>query len=458
MCLETSIKIPLPKIAPIVVATLAIGADLDAPALSQQTKQVLSGLLQHDISVVGYASDGSAVECSLQHLVVKSAPAARRCSIEHPNPSCSPIQLNIPFLDERMQKPIAMIQDPKHLLKTFRNNLFSGTQLLVLGNYIAMYSHAHTIAFEKGTLYQRDVEKVDRQDDNAATWLFSGHTINWMKKHHPEALGFIVYLFVFGELIDACQNRHITLLERATMALRALFFLEMWEAFLAAAKYLKSQHFLSPAAVNIARTLIRGLLQLIIIYRDHVPGNIPLLPWLLTTEVCEHIFGICRQMVKDFNMLDFEYMVPKLFIQLREAVLTKCCSDRKARASGYNHTYGDARDINLQNLSMYPTDAQFRVAAECAHEQTESLWALLGIAPIHSSASITTLPSIQSWLPDMYPLSTLQPAGPSDWTEDDDESVTGGSDTDDDETSQLQEFAEGHCFDTHTEECISACM
>jgi hypothetical protein len=357
-----------------------------------------------------------------------------------------------------------MIQDPKHLLKTFRSNLFSGARLLVLGNYTVMYSHARMIAFEKGTLYQRDVEKVDRQDDNAATRLLSGHTVNWLKKRLPQALGMVVYLFVFGELVDAYQNRQITLLARATMALRALFFLEMWERFLAAAKYPKSQHFLSPAAADITRTSVRGLLQLIIIYRDHVPGGTPLFPWLLTTEVCEHVFGICRQMVKDFNMLDFQYMVPKLFIQLPEAVLTKRCSDGKARASGYNHTYADTRGIDLQNLSTYPTDAQIGVAGERAHGEAESLWALLGIAPIQSSTSITALPSIQSWLPDTHLFSISHPAGPSDWinSDDDDDSLSDESDAEkeEDDASQLQDaidFAEKHRFDTRTEERISAC-
>ena len=127
--------------------------------------------------------------------------------------------MDISFLDNNESEPIVMIQDPKHLLKTFRNNLFSGARLLVLGNYTAMYLHAHAVAFEDGPLYHRDVEKLDRQDDNAATRLFSSHTIAWLKVHHPEALGCIVYLFVFGELIDAYQNRHILLVEWATLAL-----------------------------------------------------------------------------------------------------------------------------------------------------------------------------------------------------------------------------------------------
>jgi hypothetical protein len=36
---------------------------------------------------------------------------------------------------------MSIIQDSKHALKTFWNNLFSGTHLLALGNIPAMYNH-----------------------------------------------------------------------------------------------------------------------------------------------------------------------------------------------------------------------------------------------------------------------------------------------------------------------------
>ncbi|KAJ7728968.1 hypothetical protein DFH07DRAFT_695847, partial [Mycena maculata] len=67
-----------------------------------------------------------------------------------------------------------MLQDLKHALKTFRNNLFSGARLLALGSYTAIYAHIREMAFEDGSpLFHRDVEKLDRQDNNAAARLFS---------------------------------------------------------------------------------------------------------------------------------------------------------------------------------------------------------------------------------------------------------------------------------------------
>ncbi|KAF8227800.1 hypothetical protein L208DRAFT_1134702, partial [Tricholoma matsutake] len=66
-----------------------------------------------------------------------------------------------------------MIQDSKHALKTFQNNLFSAAQLLTLGSYTAMYCHIAEMAWEDGSpLYHCDVKNLDRQDDNAAAQLF----------------------------------------------------------------------------------------------------------------------------------------------------------------------------------------------------------------------------------------------------------------------------------------------
>lgn len=85
---------------------------------------------------------------------------------------------------------------------------FFWPQFLVFGNFVAMYQHILEVALGKGTpLHMRDVTKVDQQDDNAVVCLFSSATLKYLTENHPESVGVIVYLFVFGELVDAYQNR-----------------------------------------------------------------------------------------------------------------------------------------------------------------------------------------------------------------------------------------------------------
>lgn len=418
----------MPGVPTIVVAAMAIPNTLDAEQLLVYLQTLLNRFLDRKLKIVAYAADGSSLERSLQHLLEASAEKFNVIVIKHPEDGKPDIKISIPLFGNQEQ-PIAMIQDSQHGAKTFRNNAFSGARLLVTGNYPITYEHFRRLAMEGGPLFVRDVEKVDRQDDGAATRFFSSNALEWLVKNYPDLLGPITYLFVFGELIDAYQNRHIELIERLEMVFRTYFFMEMWENFLEKAGYPKGKHFLSKEACDITRTLIHGLIKLVVIYRD-LPESYPLLLWLLLTEVCEHIFGLCRQIIPDFTLLDFYYMIPKLFVQLREAALFRQFSDGKERASGYTHTYADVRGIDLIALSTYPSDDGINRAAKNGFQQAENLWSLLGVPPTSNSA---LLPSIRSWFNESP--SSSKPSYPepphSDVDSDYDSDV--GSDAPDDE-------------------------
>ena len=378
------------------MAGLAIPSKLDAnDLLEHHVAVLLRGFLDCKIKVHSYVSNGTGTEHSVQKMFTAMASDYKLVTINHLQDSRPNIILKIPLFSEH-RIPVAMIQDSKHSGKTYRNNAFPGARLLVLGNYVVMYSQFRAIAFEDRPLYNQNVKKLDHQDDAAATRLGSTDTLQWLADHYPQLLGPITYLFIFYELIDVYQSRNMKHVERAQLALRALFFMEMWEEFLDKGKYPKAKHFILKEACDITCFLIHGLLQLIVIYRDDLDGVYPLLPWLLSTEVCEHVFGLCRQIVKDFTMLNFYYIIPKLFIRLHEHLLFSKFSDGKERASGYTHTYMDNCNVDLVALSIYPSNDDINEAAKTAYEEAENLWTLLGAPPAAPNMS-TRLPSIRAW-------------------------------------------------------------
>ena len=204
----------------------------------------------------------------------------------------------------------------------------------------------------------------------------------------------------------------------------------MWATYLDCCGYSKTQHYVSREFSDIIRFLIDGLISLIIIYRDHTEGDYPLLPWLHSTEPCEHVFGEARQQIKDFTMFDFFYMYPKLTVKLCEAVLRGQSSDPKVRASGYCHKYFDTHGINLLALATFPSDDDMARAANEAAQEAESLVRLLGINPTQllrhmGGNSLPTLPNINTWYRD------------SELDIDDDESIYGGEDNDAEELQAL---------------------
>ncbi|THH21626.1 hypothetical protein EUX98_g8318 [Antrodiella citrinella] len=399
------LQVPLPKVPPIIVAARPISDINNADTLLSYLTPILHGLLDRKIAVSSYACDGTTVERNVQHLLVKTAERVIDYTIDNLNPGIPPVHIKIPVI---RGYPIAMIQDSKHCLKTLRNNLFSGARLLNFVNFIMFYSHIRQLAMDDGSpLYHRDVDKVDRQDDNVACRLFSAETLSFLCSEHPDWVGAIAYLFVFGDLIDSLQNRHLDHSERLVLVLRARYFIDSWEAFLDCAGYRKDQYFLSREAVDILKILIEGYISLVIIYRDHIKdGNIyPLLPWLHSSEPCEHVFGESRQIVADFTMLDYHHMVNKLTVKLREAVLCSRLSDSRATAAGYNHTYFDMCDMDLTALSSFPLQCDIPSIAERAAAEADSLLLLLGIAPKQlrvvrrnpQTIFRPTLPSIDVW-------------------------------------------------------------
>ena len=252
---------------PIIVAAIPIPNDLNATILLTYLKRVLHGLLDRKIQVVSYACDGTQIERSIQKLLVDKADKKIEHTIKNPHPDCPDTKVTIAVIQGQ---PICMIQDSKHALKTFWNNLFSGARLLTFGNYTAIFQRIRDMAFETGSpLYRRDVDKLDRQDDNAASQLFSADILQYLSDHHPEQVGEIVYLFVFGELIDAYQNHSISHHKCLKLVLCAQYFLDSWETFLSHSGYTKSQYFLSRGAVDIAQIIIEGYISLVFVHCDH---------------------------------------------------------------------------------------------------------------------------------------------------------------------------------------------
>ena len=67
------LTVPAPKVAPIIVAAIPIGNDLNADTLLGYLKRVLDGLIDRGIQVISYACDRTEVERSVQRLLIDEA-------------------------------------------------------------------------------------------------------------------------------------------------------------------------------------------------------------------------------------------------------------------------------------------------------------------------------------------------------------------------------------------------
>jgi hypothetical protein len=361
-----------------ILAAKAIPGSLSVPELWTDLKTILHGLFALKIQIVSYACDGTETERGVQRELLAASKVDFSYRIPDPDDiNGDPILIRIAEFEGH---PIVLIQDSKHALKTFRNNLNSGARLLVFGNFLATYALARKLAFDRGgPCFERDFVNLDRQDDNAASRVFSSGSLRFLIEQHSNWLGLIVYLFVFGELVDAYQNRRISIRERVRMALRAHFFIRYWVAYLRKTDHDVARHCLSREALDICNYLVSGLIGLVVVFRDHLGGKVfPLLFWKFATDANEHVFGIIRRILQDFGFLDFIFMVPQIMILLRAAKWT-APSDPKARAAGYAHTYAQFTGVDLDEMSLLPSDREIAEDAQIARAEAVNLWSILGV-------------------------------------------------------------------------------
>ena len=382
-----TLQIPLAHVPPLILAVAAISPTTNSSTLARMDEDLLRVLLKQEepLSIISIGSDGAISERKarqdlIANLIRTGEGKISEHHIKHPDGQSPPI--TVPLL-RAFGQVLAIIQDSKHCRKTLRNNLFSGARALVLARHVIFYQQVHDITDDTAhsPLHRRDVERLDRQDDRAAARLFSSATLAYTIGHlGKSSLGLTVYLFIFGDLIDAYQSRNISHSERVILVLRAKFFKDLWKSFLHEGRYTEQRYFISRDADSIIDTLVSGLLGLILIHRDTLDHPFPLMPWTHGSESNEHVFGLMRSLISDFTMLDVLRMIPKLTVRLQAACHAHCRRFGET-AAGYSHTYFEDDDTPSVQLSQFPSNQSIDSLAKVAYEEATYLWSLLGYDP-----------------------------------------------------------------------------
>ncbi|KAG8700389.1 hypothetical protein FRC08_004733 [Ceratobasidium sp. 394] len=410
-CRLWCLQVPTPGVPVFILAALPISSTLKAEDLLATHNRLIHGLLNAGVCVVSHGTDGSKTERKVSSLFLESAGNTETKLIPHPRPGFPDISITL-YCFGPNSTPVVTIQDVKHAMKTARNCIYSGTRSMVLGNCVVHYLQVLMLSVHpRSPLYQRDVSKVDRQDDRAATRLFSSaflqHIVQIASEQHsgtpfkPAPLsivsadlppptvvlkhslnGLLVFLFVLGDAFDAFQSRSLDIPERVHMIMRLFFFLEIWKSSLKTLGYSEAEHFVTRDLYDILCNLVHSFMSLVFIYRDKLDHpNYPFCGWLHSTEGVEHTFAEARKAKADFDFADFISMVPKLDVMSMVAASTDDKDlDMKARASGYSHTLYSKLGINIGALSNFPHATPLHQAIKTAYEEAEAVFSRCGIA------------------------------------------------------------------------------
>lgn len=341
-------------------------------------------LEERDVHILSYNTDGAAIERSVSRSIQSEAVNSHNVhewSFPHPMPGHPPLVLQA--VRTKNGKPLIIINDGKHWRKNARNGAQSGARIITMGRYAVHIGQLVAIIEDEASpLLKTDVLGVDKQDDRAAARLMSAAVIEHLAKTQSDELGLIIYLFIMGELIDAQQNRTLKHEERIHMLLRGYYFLEGWRTYIIAHPlFTINTHFISYPLYEVLNIYIKAMIMLVLAHRDFFP-SIPLLPWLHSTEACEHFFGCARQIQQDFTFAEFILMAPKLSVLIgaesksRSASAQACSSEGRA---GYYHTWFDSKGVDPVILATYPSNEQVTAISQVSHEEAASLLQILGM-------------------------------------------------------------------------------
>jgi hypothetical protein len=118
-----------------ILAAIPISSKLKVDDLYGLMIQVLDGLIEKGVAVASVSCDGTKTERGVQHRFVKECAeedgGQHTYTFHHPDGVSVPLEIRVPVY---RGQAIVMLQDSKHLAKTFRNNALSGARSLTFGN------------------------------------------------------------------------------------------------------------------------------------------------------------------------------------------------------------------------------------------------------------------------------------------------------------------------------------
>ena len=217
-----AVQVPLPKFPLVVVGIYPNTGKEDSQEVGAWNKEFLQTLMENDLDVLTFGTDGASEEIGGVNVVIHDR--SLFTNQEEVFSVSGHVHFSCPI--KRNGKPFLRFPDPKHLLKTSRNAIFSGARMMIMGNgypsLLSLIDIVENRAHGKTDLRRNDVFSVDKQDDRAAFRSFQSGTIEDAIERGHLCTG--VFLYVVGQLVDSAANRTMPHATRVRLAMGTYFF------------------------------------------------------------------------------------------------------------------------------------------------------------------------------------------------------------------------------------------
>lgn len=202
------------------------------------------------------------------------------------------------------------VQDLIHIGTKLRNRLLNSSIVLYLGTHIVSISHINQLiercAKEIHGLVRSDVFPEDRQNYRSLEKMMEDRVLNALAEYVADSEATVEYLKICKMLTSSFLENNLMPIERIINIWYALYFLRIWRKWITTHnEYSLKENFISSNAFNCVEINAHALIEIIIKLRSTGQPNL-FLPWMFSSQPCEHMFRSFRSMgTANFTKINF---------------------------------------------------------------------------------------------------------------------------------------------------------
>lgn len=289
--------------------------------VSRRWKWMLAEASKHEISILGFSSDGD----------TRCLKAMISNALHDPKRDSKMSDFYSGFFIIPPDRTVAYIQDVTHILTKLRTRLLNGNVVLMMGDYVASSSHLREVISqgikEIHCLTLSDLEASDKMNFDAAVKIINPEILP-MLDEIPDTLATKIYLQIMKLVHDSYLSEIISPSDRVYSIWKATFMLRLWRKSLYENTRSVSKNFISSNCYSCIELNAHAMVTCINYFRDQ---NIPrlFLPWLFSSQCCESFFRTARYMtntcntVVNFSILELLYRVNRINLLSQIPVILK---------------------------------------------------------------------------------------------------------------------------------------
>jgi len=204
---------------------------------------------------------------------------------------------------QKVAQQQSFVQDTHHIGTKLKTRLTKPSIVLPMGDVAASSTHLRVLIKDTSKIHHRltlsDLDTADKMNFKPVERMTQSHVIA-MLDSVPQSSGTKAYVQLMKNVLDAFLDKELTPAERIFRMWTRIFFLRLWMLWLLQNKFSVTKNFITWFTYYCIELNGHALIAIIINLRKM---NSPqyFIPWLMSSQACEHLFRALRSFTTTFS-------------------------------------------------------------------------------------------------------------------------------------------------------------